>query len=71
MVAAQADGPYFFVAEAVLPFLHQTDVRHVVGLLADRFPGSLPALASETEQALPMAVNLRWTGLPRPHRLAG
>ncbi|MER6526244.1 class I SAM-dependent methyltransferase [Streptomyces sp. NPDC001508] len=43
-VTAQAGGPCFFVAEAVLPFLRETDVRHVVGLLADRFPGSLLAL---------------------------
>ncbi|MEU0965060.1 class I SAM-dependent methyltransferase [Streptomyces sp. NPDC005917] len=44
LVAAQSDGPYFFVAEAVLPFLRETEVRHVVGLLADRFPGSVLAL---------------------------
>ncbi|MEU0390256.1 class I SAM-dependent methyltransferase [Streptomyces chartreusis] len=44
VVAAQSDGPYFFAAEAVLPFLEERDVRHVIDLLADRFPGSLLAL---------------------------
>ncbi|MFI6012281.1 class I SAM-dependent methyltransferase [Streptomyces sp. NPDC051243] len=43
-VVAQSDGPYFFAAEAVLPFLEEGDVRHVIDLLADRFPGSLLAL---------------------------
>ncbi|MFB9556833.1 class I SAM-dependent methyltransferase [Streptomyces roseoviridis] len=43
-VAAGADGPYFFSAEAVLPFLDEADVRAVVGLLAERFPGSWLAL---------------------------
>jgi O-methyltransferase involved in polyketide biosynthesis len=43
-VASQTEGPYFFAAEAVLPFLEDADVRHVVDLLADRFPGSLLAL---------------------------
>jgi len=43
-VAAHSDGPYFFAAEAVLPYLSEADVRHVVGLLADRFPGSALAL---------------------------
>ncbi|MFJ8594990.1 class I SAM-dependent methyltransferase [Streptomyces sp. NPDC093598] len=43
-VAARTDGPCLFVAEAVLPYLHEPDVRRVVDLLADRFPGSLLAL---------------------------
>ncbi len=43
-VTSQAGGPYFLAAEAVLPFLVATDVRQVLGLLADRFPGSLLAL---------------------------
>lgn len=43
-VEADAEGPYIFCAEAVLPFLEQTDVRHVLGMIAERFPGSLLAL---------------------------
>ncbi|MEV0177518.1 class I SAM-dependent methyltransferase [Streptomyces sp. NPDC050803] len=43
-VAEQSGGPYFFAAEAVLPFLEENDVRFVVDLVADRFPGSLLAL---------------------------
>ncbi|MDG9726803.1 class I SAM-dependent methyltransferase [Streptomyces sp. DH41] len=43
-VASQAAGPYLFLAEAVLPYLDETDVRRVVDLLADRFPGSLLGL---------------------------
>ncbi|OKK03473.1 hypothetical protein AMK26_18440 [Streptomyces sp. CB03234] len=43
-VAALADGPYFFSAEAVLPFLDEAEVRHVVELIAGRFPGSTLAL---------------------------
>ncbi|MER7661470.1 class I SAM-dependent methyltransferase [Streptomyces sp. NPDC096193] len=43
-VAAHSTGPYFFAAEAVLPFLAEADVHHVIHLLADRFPGSLLAL---------------------------
>ncbi|MFF9120472.1 class I SAM-dependent methyltransferase [Streptomyces massasporeus] len=43
-VASHTDGPCLFVAEAVLPYLHQPDVRRVVDLLADHFPGSLMAL---------------------------
>ncbi|MGW0840723.1 class I SAM-dependent methyltransferase [Streptomyces sp. NPDC002787] len=43
-VAARSDGPYFFAAEAVLPYLEEGDVQHVIDLLADRFPGSLLAL---------------------------
>ncbi|RAJ67189.1 O-methyltransferase involved in polyketide biosynthesis [Streptomyces sp. Amel2xB2] len=43
-VEADACGPYFFCAEAVLPFLEETDVRRVLGMIAERFPGSLLAL---------------------------
>ncbi|GGX29453.1 class I SAM-dependent methyltransferase [Streptomyces lomondensis] len=43
-VAAESDGPYLFAAEAVLPYLAEPDVRHVVDLLAERFPGALLAL---------------------------
>jgi len=43
-IATGSTGPYLFAAEAVLPFLEEQDVRHVVDLIADRFPGSLLAL---------------------------
>ncbi|GHG98967.1 class I SAM-dependent methyltransferase [Streptomyces lanatus] len=43
-VASKAEGPCFFAAEAVLPFLQERDVRHAVDLLAEHFPGSLLAL---------------------------
>ncbi|WP_338895157.1 metal ABC transporter permease [Streptomyces sp. TG1A-60] len=43
-VAAHSGGPYLFVAEAVLPFLTEADVHHVIDLLATRFPGSTLAL---------------------------
>ncbi|MFI7351635.1 class I SAM-dependent methyltransferase [Streptomyces sp. NPDC049936] len=43
-VASGAGGPYLFLAEAVLPYLDEADVRQVVDLLADRFPGALLAL---------------------------
>nr|WP_214661414.1 class I SAM-dependent methyltransferase [Streptomyces polyasparticus] len=43
-VAGLAGGPYFFSAEAVLPFLEEQDVRGVVDMIAGRFPGSLLAL---------------------------
>ena len=56
-VEAGADGPYFFCAEAVLPFLEQTDVRHVLGMTAKRFPGSLLAL----DTAGPEIVNTQAT----------
>ncbi|WP_260459775.1 class I SAM-dependent methyltransferase [Streptomyces sp. WAC04114] len=42
--AVKSPGPYFFSAEAVLPFLSEAQVRHVVDLIAGRFPGSLLAL---------------------------
>ncbi|MCL7430350.1 class I SAM-dependent methyltransferase [Streptomyces sp. YS415] len=43
-VAARSDGPYLFAAEAVLPFLPADEVRRVVDLIAETFPGSLLAL---------------------------
>jgi O-methyltransferase involved in polyketide biosynthesis len=43
-VTAVGDGPYLFSAEAVLPFLDEADVRQVIALIAERFPGSLLAL---------------------------
>ncbi|MGQ4451209.1 hypothetical protein ACN6LK_002245 [Streptomyces griseus] len=43
-MASNSSGPYLFVAEAVLPYLHESEVRQVFGLLADRFPGALLAL---------------------------
>ncbi|MEV7049620.1 MULTISPECIES: class I SAM-dependent methyltransferase [Streptomyces] len=43
-VAPHSSEPYLFVAEAVLPYLHEPEVRQAFGLLADRFPGSLLAL---------------------------
>ncbi|MEU6663988.1 class I SAM-dependent methyltransferase [Streptomyces sp. NPDC046821] len=44
VVTAQGTGPYFFAAEAVLPFLDEAGARHTIGLLADHFPGALLAL---------------------------
>jgi O-methyltransferase involved in polyketide biosynthesis len=43
-VTALGDGPYLFCAEAVLPFLDAAEVRQVIALIAERFPGSLLAL---------------------------
>jgi O-methyltransferase involved in polyketide biosynthesis len=43
-VASHSAGPFLFVAEAVLPYLHEPEVRRVVDLLAGRFPGALLAL---------------------------
>ncbi|NEE39742.1 class I SAM-dependent methyltransferase, partial [Streptomyces sp. SID7982] len=43
-VASHSSGPHLFVAEAVLPYLHEPDVRQVFDLLGDAFPGSLLAL---------------------------
>ena len=37
-------GPYFLAAEAVLSYLSEQEVRHVIDLLAERFPGALLAL---------------------------
>ncbi|CAK7286796.1 class I SAM-dependent methyltransferase [Streptomyces misionensis] len=42
-VASHATGPYLFVPEAVLPYLHEPDVRRVIDLLAGHFPGALLA----------------------------
>lgn len=67
---AGAGGPYFFSAEAVLPFLDEAAVRGVVDMLAERFPGSLPALDTsspwivgnqDTHDALSkVAARMRW-----------
>lgn len=43
-VTARSDGPYFFAAEAVLPYLPENEVRRVVDRIAETFPGSLLAL---------------------------
>lgn len=69
-VASMAGGPYFFSAEAVLPFLDEADVRRVVRLLAERFPGALLALdtagpaiveAQDEHDALSkVAARMRW-----------
>jgi O-methyltransferase involved in polyketide biosynthesis len=41
---AQAPAPYFFAAEAVLLYLTEADVRYVVDLLTENFPGAWLAL---------------------------
>ncbi|MFE9385936.1 hypothetical protein ACFYMO_22370 [Streptomyces sp. NPDC007025] len=43
-VTSGTDGPYLFLAEAVLPHFDGAAVHQVVDLLADRFPGPLLAL---------------------------
>ncbi|MEU9731664.1 class I SAM-dependent methyltransferase [Streptomyces sp. NPDC048002] len=78
-VAAHAEGPCLFVAEAVLPYLPEPDVRRVVDLLADRFPGSLLALdtagpgffdTQETHDALSKVdARMQWY-CPDPAQLA-
>ncbi|MFG3662311.1 class I SAM-dependent methyltransferase [Streptomyces sp. NPDC047706] len=78
-VASPAAGPYLFVAEAVLPYLHEPEVRRVVGLLSERFPGSLLALdtagpgffdAQEQHDALSKVdARMHWY-CPDPARLA-
>lgn len=47
--AAQLPGPWFFAAEAVLPYLAQEQVRWLFGELSQRFPGSW--LATDTNTA--------------------
>lgn len=69
--ALAAEGPYFFSAEAVLPFLDEAEVRHVIDLIADRFPGSLLAVdtagpgiitTQDTHDALSkVAARMRWS----------
>jgi O-methyltransferase involved in polyketide biosynthesis len=64
-------GPYFFAAEAVLPFLAEAEVRPVVELIGERFPGSLLALdtagpgvvgTQETHDALSkVEARMQWT----------
>ncbi|MEO3764083.1 class I SAM-dependent methyltransferase [Streptomyces sp. B8F3] len=63
-------GPYFFAAEAVLPFLTEAEARGVVELIGERFPGSLLALdtagpgvvgTQETHDALSkVEARMRW-----------
>lgn len=45
-VVAQRPGPYFFVAEGVLPYLPAADVSGALTRIADRFPGALIAFDS-------------------------
>jgi O-methyltransferase involved in polyketide biosynthesis len=78
-VASRTAGPCLFVAEAVLPYLPEPDVRRVVDLLCDRFPGSLLALdtagpgffdTQEEHDALSkVAARMQWY-CPDPARLA-
>ncbi|MET9970855.1 class I SAM-dependent methyltransferase, partial [Streptomyces sp. NPDC006356] len=77
-VSAHSGGPYFFAAEAVLPFLTEADVHHVIDLLATRFPGSTLALdtagpgmvdAQDQHDALSKVdARMQWT-CPDPARL--
>lgn len=70
-VAAHSGGPYFLAAEAVLPFLTEADVHHVIDLLATRFPGATLALgtagpamvdAQDRHDALSkVAARMQWT----------
>ncbi|MBU6530357.1 class I SAM-dependent methyltransferase [Streptomyces sp. NPDC057245] len=69
-VASGAGGPFLFVAEAVLPYLDEADVRRVFDLLSERFRGSLLALdtagdgffdTQEEHDALSkVAARMRW-----------
>ncbi|MEV7959132.1 hypothetical protein ACIOHC_40195 [Streptomyces sp. NPDC088252] len=45
-VVSWSTGPYFFAAEAVLPFLTADAVRSVVDVITERFCGSLLALGT-------------------------
>lgn len=49
-VAAGGPGPYFLSAEAVLPFLTEAEVRGVIAMAAERFPGSLLAFDTSSPQ---------------------
>lgn len=40
-VVGRCQGPKFFVAEAVLMYFKEEDVRRLFAMIADRFPGSL------------------------------
>ncbi|ARQ68796.1 class I SAM-dependent methyltransferase [Streptomyces marincola] len=51
-VAGRADGPCFFSAEAVLPFLEEDEVRRLAERLARRFPGSRLALDSNSPEVV-------------------
>ncbi|MEO3840695.1 class I SAM-dependent methyltransferase [Streptomyces sp. CNZ287] len=69
-VVLGGEGPYFLAAEAVLPFLTETEAHGVVDLIAARFPGSLLALdtagpgivgAQESHDALSkVGARMRW-----------
>lgn len=78
-VSAAAAPPYFLAAEAVLPYLTEAEVRQVVGMLAERFPGALLALdttgpgmveTQDTHDALSkVEARIQWN-CPNPRRLA-
>ncbi|MBW1595578.1 class I SAM-dependent methyltransferase [Streptomyces sp. JJ38] len=69
-ISSRASGPYFFAAEAVLPFLAENDVHDVIDVIAERFPCSLLALdtagpgivgTQEEHDALSkVAARMRW-----------
>jgi O-methyltransferase involved in polyketide biosynthesis len=75
---AARGGPYFLAAEAVLSYLPEDDVRRVIALLAERFPGALLALdttgpgmidTQESHDALSkVTARLRWN-CPDPQAL--
>ncbi|MGI5130265.1 class I SAM-dependent methyltransferase [Pseudonocardia sp. CA-107938] len=68
--ALTTGGPYFLAAEAVLSYLAEQEVRHVVDVLAERFPGALLAVdttgpgmidTQDSHDALgKVAARLRW-----------
>ncbi|MEV8393504.1 MULTISPECIES: class I SAM-dependent methyltransferase [unclassified Streptomyces] len=78
-VAEQGGAPYFFSAEAVLPFLEESEVHGVVDVIARRFPGSFLALDTagpgvidrqDSHDALSkVEARMRWT-CPDPAALA-
>lgn len=71
-------GPYFLAAEAVLAYLTEQDVRHVINLLAEHFPGALLAFdttgpgmvdTQDSHDALSkVTARLRWN-CPDPRQL--
>lgn len=64
MVAAEP-GPYFFLAEGVLPYLEEEEVRGLVRALAERFPGAeflfdaMPILMARFSRLHPVLRNTR------------
>jgi O-methyltransferase involved in polyketide biosynthesis len=48
--AAESPGPYFFVAEGVLPYLEEHDVMRTLTRIVQRFPGALVALDTYTRR---------------------